>query len=526
MPEKIPVLIVGGGPVGLTLGLELAWRDVPVLVVDQSHTTLQPRANLIAARSMELYRRLGMADAIRAAGLPGDYPHDTAYRTTFTGDELYRVPVPSADAVRGGAVSEQDWPTPEPQHRINQMFVEQILNENVSRFPSLRVERGKRLTSLTQHDNCVTAEIEDVDTGETSTIEADWVIGCDGTRSTVRRQIGLRYEGIDQILRVVSIYFRSDEMEQLDEHPAWMTFTFTPHHVGAFTAIDGRGMWVSHHHFPPNIDPEQFSTDELLEAGLGRSIDYEVIDVIPWRAKAMVAERYRVDRVFLAGDACHDWVPVAGFGMNAGIGDAVDLGWKLAAVIQGWGGPELLDSYEQERRPLGATFSRALAAVGGSLFTLEQRMHALDDDEAGEAAREELRTILPRTEQGFHHAVGLNFGFQYLDSTVVSPDGTEPPPFSIGEYTPTARPGARLPHLRLADGTPIFDRLGRNFTVLRVGVTAPSVDTLVAAAAERGCHWSSSSSTRPRQRTSTGRSCCWSDPITASPGAVTSCPTM
>lgn len=485
MPEKISVLVVGGGPVGLTLGLELAWRDVPVLVIDESLTTPQPRANLIAARSLELYRRLGMADAIRAEGLPGDYPQDTAYRTCFIGEELFRVRVPSADAVRAGAVSEQDWPTPEPQHRVNQMFVEKVLAQNVPRFRCLRVERGRRLISLTQDEDQVTAQIEDVKSGSIDTVRADWLIGCDGTRSTVRRQLGLRYSGIDEIQRVRSVYYQSSEMESLDQRPAWMTFTFTPHHVGAFCAIDGKGMWVSHHHFPPAIDPEQFSVDELLARALGRSIDYKLLDVISWRAKAVVTDRYRVDRVFLAGDAAHDWVPIAGFGMNAGIGDAVDLGWKLAAVYKGWGGSVLLDSYEQERRPLGDAVSRALAAVGGSLFGLDQRKHVFDEGEAGAAARAELRELIPATEKGFHHAVGLNFGFQYVDSPVVCPDGSEPTPFSIARYDPDARPGTRLPHLRVRDGVPVFDRLGQDFTIIRVGEDAPAVDALLALAEER-----------------------------------------
>ncbi|HEY4277826.1 MAG TPA: FAD-dependent monooxygenase [Conexibacter sp.] len=485
MAEQVPVLIVGGGPVGLMLGLELGSRGVPALVIDESLATPVPRANLIAARSMEYFRRLGFADEVRAAGLPADYPHDTAYRTTFTGEELYRVPVPSAAAVRDGAVSEADWPTPEPQHRINQMYVEQILAEQVQRFPSLTVERGVRLLSLEQGDGLVRAEVEEVETGARRTIEAQWLVGCDGTRSTVRRQVGLRYVGVDKILQVVSVYFRSRELLGLGERPAWMTFTFNPHHVGAVTAIDGEELWVSHHHFPPTVDPSQFEPRELLEQTLGRSIDFETVAVIPWRAKAMVAEHYRSERVFLAGDAAHDWVPAAGFGMNAGLGDAVDLGWKLAAVLNGWGGDGLLDAYEAERRSLGDTVSRALGAVGGSLFTLEPRMRVDEPGEAGERAREELREGIPMAENGFHHAVGLNFGFQYSSPIVVS-DGSEPAQFSIAAYDPDGRPGRRLPHLRLADGTPLFDHLGPELTLLRIGADAPVAAALLEAAAVRG----------------------------------------
>jgi 2-polyprenyl-6-methoxyphenol hydroxylase-like FAD-dependent oxidoreductase len=483
--EQVPVLVVGGGPVGLMVGLELGWRNVPTLVIDQSKTSPSPRANLVAARSMEHFRRLGFADAVRDAGLPPQYPHDTAYRTSFVGEELYRVAVPSTGEVRAGAVSEADWPTPEPQHRVNQMYVERILGENVPRFPSLRVERGLRLVSLQQDDDIVRAEVEEVDGTGTRTIEARYLIGADGTRSTVRRQLGLRYSGIDQILRVVSVYFRSDAMKELDTRPAWMTFTFNAHHVGAVTAIDGENLWVSHHHFPPTVDPEQFTPEELLEACLGEAIDFEVVDVIPWKAMAMVADRYRVGRAFLVGDAAHNWVPAAGFGMNAGIGDAVDLAWKLAATYHGWGGEQLLDSYEAERRPLGEAFSRALSGVGGSLFTLEPRMRVDEPGEAGAAARDELRQQIPAVDKGSHHAVGLNFGFQYADSPIVVPDGSDPVSFSIADYSPSATPGLRVPHLRLDDGTPLFDHLGPEFTLLRIGPDAPAADALAAAAAQR-----------------------------------------
>lgn len=486
MTDRVPILVAGGGPVGMMLALELGRLGTPCLVVEQSTGEPRARANLVAARSMEYFRRLGIADAVRAAGLPPDYPHDTAYRTTFLGEELHRVRVASSGEVRAGAIDEDIWPTPEPQHRVNQMYLERILRERARDFPGLTVQRGTRLVSVDQRPDGVRAELESVETGQRRTVHADWLVGCDGTRSTVRRQLGLRYEGVDRILQVISVYFRSAELTALDARPAWMTFTFNPHHVGAVTAIDGERTWVSHHHFQPELDISGIEPAELLEATIGRAIDFETLDVIPWTARAMVVNRYRAGRVFLAGDAAHDWVPAAGFGMNAGIGDAVDLAWKLAGVHRGWGGPALLESYETERRPLGATVARALSQVGASLFTLEPRMRVHEPGEAGAAARAELARILPAVERGAHQAVGLNFGYQYDPSPIVWPDGTPRPEFSISHYEPRARPGARLPHVRLAEGTPVFDRLGDGFTLLRVGDGAPGAGPLMEAAADRG----------------------------------------
>lgn len=485
--EKIGVLIAGGGPVGATLAMDLGWRNVPCLVVERvPGPPTNPRCNTTAARSMEHYRRLGVADRIRASGLPDDAPTDVVYRTRRVGGyEILRYELPSAAFVRSGYGGAEGDVTPEPQHRIGQIFLEPILLDHAASFDCVEIRRGVELVGFEQREDCVRAEIKDVESGETHTVEADYLIGCDGGSSTVRRRLGIPLNGVPEITKVVSHYFRSPELAEIVEKPAWLAWSVNPDGISNLMAVDGRELWINHSLFPLGTDTESLDPAELLVRTVGQPVAHEQLGVARWTGKALVADHYRDGRVFLAGDAAHIWIPMAGFGMNSGIQDATNLAWMLAAVHEGWAGPGLLDAYESERRPVGDQVAKAASAIAGGLSSVTDLEASEDASEDGAAVRDALADAIRRADRQQYNPVGLSFGYHYAESPVIAKDG-DPPPFTVNTYEPTTIPGCRLPHYWRRPGVSVFDELGPFFTLLRVGPDAPEGRRLVRAAAEAG----------------------------------------
>ncbi|WP_306204640.1 FAD-dependent monooxygenase [Actinoplanes sp. RD1] len=465
-PEKIGVLVVGAGPTGLTLGLDLARRGVPCQVIEAgTERPVNPRCNTTSARSMEIFRRLGVADDVRRAGLPGHYPTSVQYRTTMRGTELFRLPFPSSDDVLSG-IGRADWPTPEPQHRISQIFLEPILEEHARRTPGLTLERGCRLVELREHPGHVEAVVESG--GQTRSLLCDYVVGCDGAHSVVRRGLGVRYEGVEAIRNFVSTFVRSPELGRLAARDrAWTYWTFADGLQSSLIAIDGGDRWLHHVAFSPDHDTSTEDPEKLLTAAVGGPIDHEVLGTVRWTGRQLVATTYQRGRVFLAGDAAHIWIPVGGFGMNTGIQDAVTLGWMLAAVHQGWAPAELLQAYERERKPVGDQFAGAVGrAAQASLAEVPDEIHAEGAD--GDRARRELAQRLARTEPHRYSPDGFSFGYHYAHSPLVL-GGADQPAIEMGAYESRARPGFRLPHVWLPDGSSVLDVLGAGFTLLRTG---------------------------------------------------------
>jgi 2-polyprenyl-6-methoxyphenol hydroxylase-like FAD-dependent oxidoreductase len=479
------ILIVGAGPTGLTLAIDLARRGVPCVVVEATaERPVNPRCNTTSARSMEIFRRLGVADEVRRAGLPEDFPTSIQYRTTMLGDEIFRLDQPSSGEVLAGKGREA-WPTPEPQHRISQIYLEPILERHARGIAGSTVERGARLVELHRFEDGVEAVIESE--GTTRVLRCDYVIGCDGAHSAVRRQLGIRYQGVDAIQKFVSTLVRSAELGRLAARDrAWTYWTYG-RRLASLIAIDGGDLWLNHVAFAPDHDTDGEDPEQLLREAVGGPVEHEVLGTVRWTGRQLVAERYREGRVFLAGDAAHIWIPVGGFGMNAGIQDAATLGWMLAAVHHGWAPPELLDAYELERKPVGEQFASAVASAARvSLAEVSPDIRQPGAD--GERARAALAERLAVTEPARYSPDGFSFGYHYAGSPLVV-GGEDQEAISMGGYRDRAQVGFRLPHAWLEDGRSVLDVLGPDFTLLRTDSDtdgATDVQVWIDAAGELG----------------------------------------
>jgi 2-polyprenyl-6-methoxyphenol hydroxylase-like FAD-dependent oxidoreductase len=482
--NDVPVLIVGGGPVGMTLALDLGWRGVPCLLVEDTDRNMTvPRASSLSARSMEHFGRLGISRRIRTSGLPADYPTDVSYRTRLLGPELHRIELPSSAQVLAAAGRTRNGPTAEPQHRISQLYLEPILLEHSRTYPHVRVERTTRLEAFEETADGVLAAVRDLSTGETRSVRADYLVGCDGGNSLVRKQLGAQFTGTDTVLQAMTIYFRAPVLAEIVQPRAWMTWSVNRDVLCVTVAIDGHDMWLIHAFSA--ADTELADPETLITQAIGAEEPRELIGFERWTGRRLVADRYGSDRVFIAGDAAHLWVPMAGMGMNTGISEAAHLAWMLSAVHAGWAGPELLAAYEAERRPVAEAISGFATAIGAALLDLVATEVREDDGPEGIASRQRLAREVAIADQGQFTPIGLSFGYHYYGSPLIADD--EPPPeFTVATYQPSVAPGARLPHLTLDDGTPIYDRLGRDFTLLRIGPNPPDPDPILRAAAERG----------------------------------------
>lgn len=487
------VLVVGAGPVGLTLAMDLASRGVQVAVAEIRRYAEPPnvKCNHVSARTMEVFRRLGVARKLRDAGLPADFPNDVAFRTTLCGTELTRIPIPCRrDRYTATEGPDTWWPTPEPPHRINQLFLEPILLEHTAALPGVTLMNRTQVTGFEQASGHVEATLLDLETGRERRLRCRYLVGCDGGSSGVRKQIGARLEGTPVIQRVQSTYIRAPQLKDLiPGPPAWSTYAVNPRRCGTVFAIDGRETWLVHNHLNAE-EPEFDSVDrdrsirEIL--GVGPDFAYEVISKEDWVGRRLVANRFRDRNVFIAGDAAHLWVPYAGYGMNAGIADAINLSWLLAARLQGWAEEAILDAYEAERQPITEQVSHF--AMDHAQKMIKARRAVPPDIEApgpaGDALRAEVgREAYELNVQQFCCA-GLNFGYFYTGSPILAADGETPPPYSMGGFTPSTAPGCRAPHFWLADGRSLYDAFGPGYTLLRFDRQV-DVQPLVAAAKAR-----------------------------------------
>jgi hypothetical protein len=352
------------------------------------------------------------------------------------------------------------------------------------------VRFGWRATGVDRRAEAVRVSAEEVATGKTERVTADYVVGCDGPRSLVRSALGAGYEGLSHEERdfmggrMLAVYIRSSAFYDALRGPrAWQYWAVNAEQRALMNAIDGRELWVLHVQLPrEGAYPASYAREALVRA-TGREFAFEILGIAEWTAGfTLVAERFRSDRVFIAGDAAHLFTPTGGQGYNTSVDDASNLGWKLAAVCQGWGGPELLSSYELERKPIALRNTRFARAMAESIGRVALPPELEDGGEAGERARAALGARLLRHAATEFDIPGIHLGVFYGESPIVIPDGTPPPADDWHRYTPSAVPGARAPHMWLEDGVSIFDRFGRDFTLLRFDAR---IDTRPIEAAAR-----------------------------------------
>ena len=496
MPDMNPcdVLIVGAGPVGLTLAIDLAWRGIDVTLVETRSPGAppEPKCNHVAARSMEIFRRLGVAEKVRDAGLPADYPHDISYRTTFAGQELTRIPIPCRrDRFTAKDGPDCNWPTPEPPHRINQIFLEPILFEHAAAQPRIRIISRTSVEDVRIEYNSASAALRDLQTDAVRRLSCRYLVGCDGARSVVRKAIGAELAGDAIVQRVQSTFIRAPDLihRQLHER-AWGTGVINPRRAGMVYAIDGRERWLVHNYMKPGEgDFDSVDRDACIRTilGVGADFKYDIISREDWYGRRLIANRFRDRCAFIAGDAAHIWVPYAGYGMNAGIADAMNLSWLLAAHLNGWAPASILDAYEAERWPITSQVSRfAMSHAEAEIRRRGAVPDEIEDEGAeGERARRQTGRLTYEINVQQYACAGLNFGTYYDRSPIIAYDGTEPPAYTMDSYTPSTVPGCRTPHLWCKDGSSLYDAMGPEFTLLRFDSDV-DVAALELAARDRG----------------------------------------
>ena len=489
---EVPVLIAGGGPVGTTLALDLAYRGIRSLVVEERLAMPpNPKCNTTNARSMEHFRRLGCADAIRRVGLPLNHPTDVVYTTRWLGKELTRYRLRSSAEVlerrADCAAIDTYWPTPEPQHRVSQLAMEPVLRAHTRTFPQCEYREGWRFVSFQPTGDAVDCVVQECVTGAEQVIRSQYLVSCEGGASRIRKDIGARLEGRECISKFCTTYLRSRELRARWPHAkAWMHRIYNADGESHIIAIDGDELWLHHSILGPDGDLDAHDHRPAIRHSFGADFDYEILGQERWIARAMVADHYRSKRVFLCGDAAHIWIPMGGFGMNAGVEDAVNLSWKLAATLNGWAGPALLDSYEAERRSIGQLVAGSAAKIFEDLYRIPVQEPLFEaEGPAADALRAQIGQSITAHNIAEFDSIGMQLGVTYTTSPIICYDNESLPPFAINRYTESSCPGARAPHVWRPSGRALYDDLGPEFTLLTIGSHAPEVASLRAAFATR-----------------------------------------
>jgi len=463
---RVPILIAGAGPVGLSLAIELAYRGIRCLIVERSDGSVDfPTTNLANTRTCEHLRRWGIADKMRyRSGYPIDYPRNYLFVTRITGWEIARFNHPA----NGDRDSRSPY-SPEGRLWISKPYFDPVLHEYVRSLPAVELRYHTAFESFQQDDQKVSCNIIDAKTGREECVEAGYLVGCDGGRSDIRRALDIQYEGVFAQGMNVAVLFRSPLLEHTPHGPAVQYQIINSQINGAIAAVDGKELWRLNIRNIKEEQLESLNAPEKLRAALGDNVPFDLLAVRPWTGHCVVAQRYQQNRVFLAGDAAHLNWPAGGFGMNTGIGDAVDIGWKLAAVLQGWGGPHLLDSYTAERKPIAMINVNEAAEMRASFDHQTPFAPKIEEDsEEGTQLREKARAAIMRTraKEFQHDSAGIELGYRYENSPICIADGTPPPPLDHGHYVPSTWPGSRAPHVWLKDGRSTLDLFGKGFVLV------------------------------------------------------------
>lgn len=461
---RVPVLIVGAGPVGLGIAIELGSRGIGTLLVDEGDGRIEhPRTGLIAVRTMELARRWGIADHIRTAGFPDDYELSMVFCTSLSGQLIAKEPYPSM----------RDTPTPpetpEKKQRCPQSWMQPVLAAAARDRSSNDVRYRHRFASFRQDATGVTSMVTDLTSSRSVEVRSDYLVACDGAGSGIRQALGIEMQGrllsysVNVLLRCPDLT-RKHRMGEAERY----IFVGPEGTWGNLTVIDGRDVWrLTVLGSVEKMDLDSFDAAAWVRRALGSDeIAFEVQSVIPWRRSEMLADRFLDGRVILAGDAVHTTSPTGGMGMNTGMQEVLDLGWKLEGALAGWAGPDLLASYEIERRPVAARNLRFSTTNFNAWRDVPDTRAIGDDTEEGRALRARVGDRLRESTRVEWESLGLQIGHRYDGSPICVDDGSPSVPDDFRVYVPTARPGSRAPHAWLADGRSILDLFDRSFVLL------------------------------------------------------------
>lgn len=480
----VPVLIVGGGPVGLALSIDLSWRRIPNVLIEQDAPEKRaehPRMDQVGVRSMEHARRWGASADITSAGFPRSCSRDIVFATGVLGYELEREPLAS-DALRPPPPF-----SPEKHELCPQNFLDPALQRVAARAPYADLRFGWRLLGLVEEEDGVSAGIEDVATSRKLEIRARYVAGCDGANSLVARMLGIRAGTANLLAHSLNIFLLSPELSRLtDSRPAYRYILIDENGVWAsMVRMDGRDLWriqVLSHGANENLSDAE--AHGIVAKAIGADVSYRLLSIVPWMRRELVRDHFGRGRYFLVGDAAHQLSPTGGYGMNTGISEAVDLSWNLAAVIEGWAGPGLLASYELERQPVAlrsaaratVNFERMIGVSGAPLL--------FEPGAGGVAARNRVGAAARSAMAEEWGSMGIHLGYRYEGSPIVVPDGTPEPNDDPVNYVQISRPGARAPHAWLEAGKSVLDLFGDGFVLL---VLRDEADPTHLAAAARAC---------------------------------------
>ena len=511
------VLIAGGGPFGLMLANELGRRHIQCLLVDpKASTAFNPQANATQARTMEHFRRLGFAQEIRAQGLPPHHPTDITYLTRFSGIELARLRLPTAAAApQAIKAMSGSWSAAELPHRVSQKFVEVTLRQHAEKWASNDIRYGWKLESFKDESlssnntgsvaasHPIQARIQQVNSAEPVSLDvrAKYLIGADGARSFVRHELGIAWGGATGFKRnfmggkMLAVYLKAPHFyEQNPNDRAWMYVIVNPELRAFIMSVDGVSEFAFHVQMADDAATEALTAEDakrLFALAYGQAMDIEILSMATWLAgHALVADSFQKGRVFLGGDAVHLFTPTGGLGYNTAVEDAVNLGWKLSAVLKGQAQPTLLDSYEIERKPLAIRNTGYAKQFADSIGLFDADKALEDISPAGEQARSIASDYLNGHARREFNIPGVTFGGRYIHSPLIVEDGTQAPADAANTYIPSACPGGRPPHAWLPDGSSLFDHFNFEWTLLVLGEDKGPLaqDALKFSEAALQCH--------------------------------------
>lgn len=479
------VLVVGGGPVGMFLGALLGMRNVSTLVVERNiDPSTQAKIMAPSARTMEFCRQMGFADEGHTWGYPRDWPMNNVWITSLDGYELSRVN--AAPIGNPGAPGFSEY-SPQFQVHCPQPWWERIIEKHARAYPSVTVRRGVEWEKFEEFDDRVISTVRDLETGETEEIRSDYLVSCEGFGGRIVQQLGIPVDERTIDYSVDVEFLTDDLLAQHDKGPAWRyTLIDSTGSWGTLVAVNGKDRWRLSIYNIPRDEADTLDVDHYIVKTLGHPFDYQIIERGRWKRRTALAASAGRGRIWLAGDAIHANPPNGGFGMNTGIADAANLAWKLQAVIEGWGGPDLLDSYGPERRPIA---QMTLAESVRNYHRLVDET-AYDDiaDDTPEAAEHRRLVGEEKAAESFKawRPFGVHFGYGYPWSFVVAAEPGSWPEFEMEKYTPSTNPGFRAPHVWLEEGKSTLDLFGPTHVLLRIGAAEGAGDSLVDAAQSAG----------------------------------------